>query len=132
MAVPMPPVVVLIVCKILFVGEPSSNDQFTNWRNSEWAYENSKMVCRRHEVQLYDRAVDQGAIAMPFTTAACQRAIPMLAAQFDVDFFDRPWRVWRAACPVPTVDTKTGEVLSWTLPDCGHRETVTCEKDTVI
>lgn len=128
MAVPMPPVVVLIVCKVLFVGGEDENSRYTHWRNTEWAYEHSKMVCRRHEVQLFNPA-DEGA---QFTTPACQRTIPRLAAQFDVDNAQKPWRFWRGACPVPTVNTETGEVVGWTLPDCGHRDTVICEKDTVI
>lgn len=132
MAVPMPPVVVLIVCKVLFVGGEDENSRYTNWRHTEWAYQDSKMVCRRHEIQLYDPAADQGAKPLPFTLGACQRTIPRLAAQFDVDYRDKPWRFWRGACPVPTINTETGEVLNWTLPDCGHRDTVICEKDTVI
>jgi hypothetical protein len=44
----------------------------------------------------------------------------------------KPWRFWRFACPVPTIDTKTGEVVGWHLPDCGHRDTVICETDSVI
>lgn len=130
--VPMPPVVVLIVCKIAFLGGEDANSQFTGWRNTEWAYEHSMMICRRQEVQVYDAAVDQGADPIPFNKMACMRAAPMLAAQFDVDSRDKPWRVWRTACPVPTVNTKTGEILSWTLPDCGHRDTVICERDSVI
>lgn len=128
MGLPMPPVVVLIVCRVLFVGGEDENSRYTQWRNTEWAYEHSKMVCRRHEIQVYDTEGDNRAFSLP----ACQRTIPRLAAQFDVDYRDKPWRFWRGACPVPTVNTVTGEVIGWTLPDCGHRDTVVCEVDSVI
>jgi hypothetical protein len=36
------------------------------------------------------------------------------------------------ACPVPIINTITGEVIAWKLPDCGHRDTVVCEVDTAI
>jgi hypothetical protein len=43
-----------------------------------------------------------------------------------------PWRVWRVGCPSPIVDTRTGTVIGYKLPECGHRDTVICEVDSVI
>jgi hypothetical protein len=139
MSVPMPPMIVLIVCKVLFTGPPDDNAKFTGWRDTEWDLSQGMMHCRRSEIQLYDPAVndrpaphgDQAA-PQPFTQAACNRAGIMQGAQFDADHKDKPWRFWRFACPVPIIDTKTGEIVGWHLPDCGHRDTVICETDSVI
>jgi hypothetical protein len=138
MSVPMPPVVVLIVCKVLFVGEPDDNAKFTGWRDTEWDLAQGMMHCRRSEIQRYDAAADEGpsrgdgpAAALPFTQAACNRAGVMQGAQFDADHRDKPWRVWRFACPVPMMNTETGEIVGWQLPDCGHHAVI-CESDSVI
>jgi hypothetical protein len=132
MAVPMPPVAVLIVCKTLLIGEPDLNAEFTRYQNREWLIESGMMICRRNEVSLYDSAVDMGADERPFTTLECQRSGIMLGAEWDAGHPNSQYRFWRVACPVPTVNTETGEVLSWVLPDCGHQDTVICEKDTAI
>jgi hypothetical protein len=73
-----------------------------------------------------------GADERPFTTLECQRSGIMLGAEWDIAHPKSAYRFWRVACPVPTVNTETGEVLAWTLPDCGHQDTVICEKDTAI
>ena len=54
MPVPMPSAVVLIVCKTVIAGQADQNATYTGYENLEWATENSKMVCRRKEVQLFD------------------------------------------------------------------------------
>lgn len=131
MPAPMPPVVVLIVCKVLFTGPQDENDKYTGHVPTEWATENSMMTCRRHEIQVYDAAAGQGP-ELSFTPAACQRAIPLLSIQWDEQNKNKPWRVWRGACPTPAIDTRTGEIIDWVMPDCGHRDTVICEGDTVI
>ena len=56
MAVQIPPILVLIVCKTISAGGPDENARFTGSKDLEWATEHSMMVCRRHEVQLYDPA----------------------------------------------------------------------------
>ena len=56
MTVHIPPVLVLIVCKVAIAGAPDQNAEFTGAQNLEWATENSMMTCRRNEVQLYDPA----------------------------------------------------------------------------
>jgi hypothetical protein len=132
MAVPMPAIAVLIVCKTILAGDPDPNADFTHWQPREWAIEQGKMICRRNEVSLYDSAVDMGADERPFTTLECQRSGIMLGAEWDIAHPKSAYRFWRVACPVPTVNTETGEVLSWVLPDCGHQDTVICEKDTAI
>lgn len=138
--VPMPAEIVLIVCSAL-LGEPDMNSSFTGFRAAEWNMADGVMHCRRMEVQLYDPAVDQGADPMPFNQIACNRAIVMQGSQFDVDRMgrdkDQPagsktWRFYRGGCPVPTVDTKTGRVLSWSLPPCGKWGTIICDQDTAI
>jgi len=69
---------------------------------------------------------------VPFTQTACNRAGILQGAQFDASHRDKPWRFWRFACPTPTVNAETGEVVGWHLPDCGHRDIVICETDSVI
>lgn len=132
MSAPMPAVVVLIVCKTILTGEIDPNEGFTHHQNREWAYENSMLVCRRNEVSLYDASEMMGADPRPFTTQECQKAGIMLGAEWDIKHPNSPYRFYRSACPVPTVNTETGEILQWTLPDCGKRDVMICEQDTAI
>ena len=128
----MPAKVVLIVCKVV-LGSPDANTEFTHHLDSEWAIIQGQMHCKRTEVELYDPSVDAGADPQPFTQWACNQAGVRLGAQFDVDNWDQPWRFWRHACPVPTVDTQTGRVLSWTMPPCPTKDgVIVCEGDTQI
>ena len=132
-SVPMPAEVVLIVCRTEADGPNDQNSKFTNSENLRWATEHSMMVCKRQVVQLFDRAEAMGADPQPFNAQRCQRSAIMLGAEWNQQHRSSPYRVWRVACPVPTVDTNTGRVLSWTLPDCGgYRGTVICELDTAI
>lgn len=128
----MPAVIVVIACKTVAVGPPDENAAFTNYENRQWAIEHSMMTCRRHEIQLYDSSVDQGAAPLPFSPEQCRRAGPAVAADFDRQNKNSPWKTWKTACPVATINTQTGQILAWTLPDCGSPETVVCEKDTAI
>jgi len=137
MPVPMPAAVVLIVCKTVIAGPDDQNAAYTGYENREWATEHSMMVCRRQEVQLEDSALLQAtpavpASAQPFTMQRCQRSGIMLGTQWDAGHRGSSYRFWRVACPVPIVDTRTGEVIAWKLPECGHRDTVLCEIDAEI
>jgi hypothetical protein len=132
MPVPMPSAVVLIVCKTVIAGEPDINAKWTGYENREWLIEDSMMQCRRQEVQLYDQSEAMGAAAQPFNQQRCQRASLMLGVQWDQAHKSSSYRFWRVACPVPIVDTRTGEVIAWKMPECGHRDTVICEIDTAI
>lgn len=132
MAVPMPSVAILIVCKTVLVGAPDENAAFTHYQDREWAIEQGMMICRRNEVQLYDQAAEMGADPVPFTPMQCQRAAIMLGTEWDMKHPNSKYRTWRVACPTPTVDLNTGEIIGWVMPDCGHRETVICEMDTAI
>jgi predicted RNA-binding Zn-ribbon protein involved in translation (DUF1610 family) len=132
MGVPMPPVVVLIVCKSMIVG-PGIPE--TGWENRAWVIEDGKMQCRREEVQLYSPEEAQS-----FSANDCGRAAIMAIPQWDEQHKGSNYRAWRVACPVPVMNTgKDGikgtpddEVVDWVLPDCGHPETVVCEKDIAI
>jgi hypothetical protein len=35
-------------------------------------------------------------------------------------------------CPAPIVDLRTGALIGYKLPECGHQDTVVCETDSVI
>jgi hypothetical protein len=132
MAVPMPPVLVMIVCKVI-LGAPDDNSQFTHWRPSTWDLADGIMHCRRQEVQLVDPDVDKGADPTPFTSQACMSASVRMAADFDIAHMDRPWRFWRAACPTPIIDGQSGDIVGWKLPECGtYGGTVDCISDTEI
>lgn len=128
----MPAVVVLIACKVAIAGPPDQNASYTGALNLQWETKNSMMVCRRHEIQMFDQAEAQGADPQPFTPQRCQMAAIGLIANWNVSHERSNWRAWRVACPVPTINTQTGEIIAWTLPDCGHRDTVICERDTAI
>ncbi|BAQ18266.1 hypothetical protein GL4_2833 [Methyloceanibacter caenitepidi] len=134
MPVPMPSAVVLIVCKTVMLpaDQHDVNSKWTGYENRTWAIENSMMQCRRQEVQLYDQSEAMGAAAQPFNQQRCQRASLMLGVEWDQAHKSSSYRFWRVACPVPIVDTRTGEVIAWKMPECGHRDTVICEVDTAI
>lgn len=129
----MTPAIVLIVCLSQPAGQVDQNSGFTGHENREWVYQNSKMVCRREVMELVDGAELKGADPQPFNTQRCIASAVRLATDWDLSHKDSSkYRVWRVACPTPTIDTQTGKIVGWVLPDCGHRETVICEKDTVI
>jgi hypothetical protein len=133
--VPMPAAVVLILCKVVIAGPPDQNAEMTHSENLQWATEHSMMVCRRQEVQLYDRAVDGGADPRPFTPQDCWRSGILMGSQWDAQHRNSKYRFWRIACPVPIVRKNpdgSEDIIAWKLPDCGHRETVICEVDTAI
>lgn len=132
MPVPMPAALVLIVCKTLIAGPPDSNAAFTGYEDREWATEHSMMVCRRQEVTLVDMSVGPGAATQPFNSQRCWRSGLMIGSAWDAGHPNSRYRFWRVACPVPIVNTITGEVIAWKLPSCGHRATVVCEVDTEI
>ena len=134
MPVPMPSAVVLIVCKTVMLPaeQHDVNSKWTGYENRTWAIENSMMQCRRQEVQLYDQSEAMGAATQPFNQQRCQRASLMLGVEWDQAHKSSSYRFWRVACPVPIVDTRTGEVIAWKMPECGHRDTVICEVDTAI
>ncbi|MCB1443034.1 MAG: hypothetical protein KDJ72_08420 [Methyloceanibacter sp.] len=132
MPVPMPTAVVLIVCKTVVAGPADQNAAYTGYENRQWATEHSMMVCRRQEVQLYDQAEAMGAAAQPFNQQRCQRAGISLGVNWDQAHRGSSYRFWRIACPVPIVDTKTGDIIAWKMPECGRRDIVVCEVDTAI
>ena len=136
MSAPMPAAVVLILCKTVAVPHASPLDEanaaYTGHQKREWAYEHAMMVCRRQEVQLYDAAEAMSAAPRPFTVNQCQRAGITLGASWDASHTSSSYRFWRVACPVPVVDTRTGDVIAWKMPECGHRDTVVCEGDAEI
>jgi len=130
----MPPFVVLIVCKVALTPMTpleEANAKFTGHQNNEWAVEHGKMVCRRHEIQMYNPDITKGADPTPFNTNRCQRAGIMEGSKWNATHSRYKW--WRTACPTPIVDTKTGEVIDWLMPDCGaNYGSVICERDTQI
>ena len=142
MTVHIPPVLVLIVCKVAFAGPPDQNADLTGAQNLEWATVNSMMTCRRNEVQLFDPAEGQQLSANDDPTpplnpdfaqaGQCARSGIQLATSWDMAHHNSPWRVWRVGCPAPIVDMTTGMVIGYKLPECSHRDTVVCEVDSAI
>lgn len=120
-------------------GAPDENAKFTGFENREWAIENSMMVCRRHEIELYDPVAhqinpdDRPVPVEPnlFQYGICARASVQMQMDWDHKHRNTNWRVWRAGCPTPIVDNN-GKLVGYKLPDCGHRDTVVCEVDSVI
>jgi len=135
MPVPMPAAVVLIVCKTFIAGPEDQNSAYTGYENREWATENSMMVCRRQEVQLFDQAEAMGAQAQPFNVQRCQRSAIQLGTEWDAGHRGSKYRFWRVACPVPIVRKNpdgSEDVIAWKMPECGHRDIVRCEVDAEI
>jgi hypothetical protein len=118
MAVHIPPILVVIACKVVMAGNPDPNASFTHVENTVWATENSMMVCQRHEVDLYDpvegmqlNPSDQPVPALNPNFAdhgQCARAGIALAVDWDQAHRNTPWRVWRIGCPSPIVDLRSG------------------------
>ena len=137
--VPMPPVVVLIVCKVI-LGAPDANSAFTNWRAAELDMTGGVMHCRREQVELYDPTPDSGGDPQPFSSFHCMQAAMRLGPQFDIDNRDKPWRFWRAACPVPVMNDngtpdnpRDDTLVGWAIPPCPEKRGVLeCESDTAI
>ena len=137
----MPAVVVLILCKTVSVGDGAdANSDFTTWQVREWAYENSMMTCRREVVALEDAGAMGGGPTVPFTPHACMFAGIMAIPEWESKHKNSQYRVWRVACPTPIKNygadglkgTPDDETVDWVLPDCGHPDTVICEKDSAI
>jgi hypothetical protein len=135
-----PSILVLIVCKVVLLGDV---DPHTGWQNTEWDTEHGTMHCRRMQVDLYDRAVDQGAAPQPFNPTACMRAAMTMGPQYDVDqtTAKRPWRFWRAACPTPIYPDADADgkpdrgkpPVAWKIPECpASKGVLECEGDTTI
>jgi hypothetical protein len=109
MTVHIPPVLVLIVCKVAIAGAPDQNAAMTGAQNLEWATQNSMMTCRRNEVQLYDpvegmqlNAADDPAPALNPDFAQggqCARAGIQLATNWDETHRNTQWREWAARRP---------------------------------
>ena len=109
MGVQIPPILVVIACKTMLAGPLDENAKFTGYENLEWATEHSMMVCRRHEIQLYDPV--EGMQLSPADNPApplnpnfaiasqCARAGIRLAIDWDQAHKSTPWRVWRVGAP---------------------------------
>jgi hypothetical protein len=100
------------------------------------------MVCQRHEVDLYDpvegmklNPSDHPVPALNPNFAdngQCARAGIALVVDWDQAHRNTPWRVWRIGCPSPIVDLRSGALIGYKLPECGHQDTVVCETDSEI
>jgi hypothetical protein len=142
MAVHVPPILVVIACKVVISANPDPNAALTHVETFDWATQNSMMVCERNEVELYDpvegmqlNPTDDPAPALNpnFTHhGQCARVGITLAMNWDQAHRNTPWRVWRIGCPTPIVDLSTGTLIGYKLPECGHRDTVVCETDSEI
>ena len=140
----MPIAIVLVVCKTV-AGDPVNDDPNAKWtgiENREFLIEHSMMQCKRIELPLYEVGdVGNPSAGVPpipagnsraFTRQRCQMSSIFVGARWDMMNRHQSYRVWKTACPVPIVDTRTGRVLAWKMPECGNRETVECLVDTAI
>lgn len=134
--VPMPAQISLIVCKVNLTETNDPNENFTGHRDSEWDMSEGVMHCKLIQQDLYDPSVDMGADPVPFSPMACMRAAMMLGPQFDVSHKNKPWRFYRAACPVPIHQTPDprSPIVGWKQPGCAdlNRATIVCDQDTAI
>lgn len=128
----MPAVVVLIACKVVVAGPPDQNASYTKAENLAWATEGSMMVCRRHEIPIIDPAWEMGAEPKPLNEWICNRSAVGLIPRWDELHRNTRWRAWKVGCPTPIVDTRTGAVIGYKLPECGRRDIVRCDIDAEI
>jgi hypothetical protein len=123
---PMPPVATLILCKSEPDGPPDMNAEWTHVRKRKWVYEDSMMVCRLHPVEL------SWLPALKLTPETCQKSAIMEMARWEIENPTSEYQPWRVACHAPIMDLRTGRIIGWKAPDCGHRDTVKCEGDSAI
>lgn len=129
----MPAAIVLIVCKVVSAGPEDPNSKWTGYENLDWDTENSVMHCRRIEMQMFDQAEALGADPQPFNTQRCNMSIALAGPEWDAKHKGSPYRFWKGACPVPIVDTRTGQILGFKMPECpAEHGTVVCESDSAI
>ena len=132
----MPAAIVIFVCKtVLIAGPPDPNAGYTGHENRDWDFTDSVMHCRRIEMPMFDQAEAMGADPQPFNVQRCQMSLMMAGPRWDEAHKNNPggYRFWRGACPVPIVDTRTGKVLSFKMPECpSEGGTVVCEVDSAI
>jgi hypothetical protein len=131
----MPAAIVLIVCKTVIGGPTDQNTAYTKAENREWAIENSMMVCRRQVIPIHDQAADLGAkLITPnlFDHGTCARIGIPIGVRWDQEHKSSAYRFWRVGCPAPIVDTRSGRIIGYKMPECGHRDTVRCEVDAEI
>lgn len=125
---PMPPKVSVIVCRVKPIdGPPDQNAKYTGHEGLEWDYIDSMLHCRLYEIDLYDPSEAKGAEARPFNQHACQAAAISIIRAWDQAHTSSKYRAWRAGCPAPIIDRRTGRIIAWKMPDCGHRDTVICD-----
>lgn len=129
---PMPTKIGVIVCKTVeapFASELDAyNARWTGHESRKWDTAGNMMHCRRFE----ERVEHSSDPKEKFTPQKCQRSALMTGIAWDMAHRSSPYRFWRVMCPVPIIDTKTGAVIAWKVPECGHRDTVICEIDTAI
>ena len=129
----MPAAIVLIVCKTVIGGPTDQNTAYTKAENREWAIENSMMVCRRQVIPIHDQAGGAKPITPNlFDNGTCARIGTPIGAQWDQEHKSSAYRFWRVGCPAPIVDTRSGRIIGYKMPECGHRDTVRCEVDAEI
>lgn len=127
----MPAKIALFVCKVVFLPFSSpveeANAHFTGHQPTQWDTTDSVMHCRRMEMSLWNPDVNR-----TLTPQACQRASIMVGVGWDMAHLSSKYRFWKAGCPVPIVDTRTGRILDWKLPECPVDSKVICENDISI
>lgn len=130
----MDPIVVLFVCKVVLLPYDTPRDeynaQWTHHQPFRWATEHSKMVCKRKEIQVFDQAAAMGADPRPFTPNQCLQTSIMEGAKWDLSH--NRYKFWRSACPTPIVDTRSGKIIGWKIPECPLKDGVVCELDITI
>lgn len=127
----MPAKVALFVCKVVFLpfASPTEehNSQYTGHQPTTWDTTDSVMHCRRLEMSLWNP--DPKAQMTPY---ACQRASISLGIAWDQSHLSSNYRFWKAGCPTKIVDTRTGKIIGWKLPECPVSANVVCENDISI
>lgn len=116
--VTMPAEIAVFVCKTVEAGPPDQNAEFTKSENRAWAIEDGKMQCRREKVT--------------FGGMSCAQASIVAGAEWNNANRGGSYRAWLVACPTPTINSITREVIAWDLPACPHRDIVVCDNDVAI
>jgi hypothetical protein len=142
--IPMPAVVVIVFCKAVFVPSEddvtNSNSDYTKHYEFQWATEHSKMVCKREEISLIDPNETPEQQAQPYTQFICNMTGLQIGAKWDHDHPGNSYKFYRTACPVKIIDTQTGAIIGWKIPECstkpngmdGQYGTLVCEGDVAI
>lgn len=113
----MTPVVILIICPMIFLPTNDQNADKTGLEKYVPKIVNGELHCRREIIPVIDPAYEQGADEQPYSKFHCMRAGIMEAIGWNMRHRHGKERVLKNTCPTPVV--KNGKWV-YEFPECGY------------